>query len=365
MILSPPEYLQDLKQLITDLDKPGMQVMVKVVIIEVNLKKATSIGVQLASDPSAFGTLGVNAVSALTTLSNGSTGRDYTLTGGTNTAAPNVTAPTGSTQGLGSVTSANISVLVDLLVEHANRRVLNQPTLWTKDNDEATFIKGEKIAFTGGTVNTSTGSTQSISYDDVGLTLKVRPNITPEKAVDMTVYLNISQLELENINGQRARKNLDTTTHMIINNGQSIMLGGILYQNNEETQQKVPLLGDVPLLGELFKHKRTEVTNSELLVFVTPYVIDDKKLEAIPADPDQQPLEDSRAKLKTTLERLRDSLDEVLGKPYEPAEKDSEKSDTAADEKADKTNGEKADDAAKDKAPLTTDKTVGPTALKD
>jgi general secretion pathway protein D len=304
MILSPPEYLEDLKQLIADLDKPGMQVMVKVVIIEVNLKKATSIGVQLASDPAAFGTLGVNAISALTSLSGGNTGRDYTLGGGTAQAPPNVTAPTGSTQGIGSVTSADINILVDLLVENANGRVLNQPTLWTKDNEEATFIKGEKIAFTGGTVNTSTGSTQDISYDDVGLTLKVRPNITPEKSVDMTVYLNISQLELENVNGQRARKNLDTTTHMIINDGQSIMLGGILFQNNEETQQKVPLLGDIPLLGELFKHKRTEVTNSELLVFVTPYVVDDKKLEVIPMDPDMHPLEDSRGKLKTTLEQL-------------------------------------------------------------
>lgn len=363
MILSPPEYMEDLKNLITELDKPGMQVMVKVVIMEVNLSKATSIGVQLSSNPDAFGTLGVNALSALTSLSNGTTGRDYTLTGGTNTAPPNVTAATGSTQGVGSVTSADINVLVDLLVKNANGRVLNQPTLWTKDNQEATFMKGQKIAFVTGSTTQNTGQTQqTVDYDTVGVTLTVKPNITPEKAVDMIMYLNVSQLELETVNGQRSRKNLDTTTHMIVNDGQSVMLSGILYQNNEEVVQKVPLLGDIPLLGEAFKHKRTEVTNNELLVFITPYVIDDKKLETIPRDPAQSPLENSRTKLKTTLERLSETLDEALGKPYEPAERAADKS---VDDAAGKTNGEKADDAAQDKAPLTTDKTVGPTAMVD
>ncbi|NLH15606.1 MAG: hypothetical protein GX455_03400 [Phycisphaerae bacterium] len=330
MILSPPEYLEDLKNLITELDKPGMQVMVKVVIMEVNLSKATSIGVQLASDPTAFGTLGVNAVSALTSLSAGGTGRDYTLAGGSATAFPNVTAPTGSTQGLGSVTNADISVLVDLLVKNANGRVLNQPTLWTKDNQEATFMKGQKIAFVTGSTTQNTGQTQqTVDYDTVGVTLTVKPNITPEKAVDMIMYLNVSQLELESVNGQRSRKNLDTTTHMIVGDGQSIMLSGILYQNNEEVEQKVPLLGDIPLLGEAFKHKRTEVTNNELLVFITPYVIDDKKLATIPQDPDQHPLEDSRSKKTMTLEQLSESLDSVLGKPYGPVEEDL--TDKAAD----------------------------------
>ena len=359
MILSPPEYLEDLTRLITELDKPGMQVMVKVVIMEVSLSKATSIGVQLASDPAAFGTLGVNAISALTSLIERQHRQGlYAGRGYCQHAPPNVAAPTGSTQGLGSVTSADINVLVDLLVKNANGRVLNQPTLWTKDNQEATFMKGQKIAFVTGSTTQNTGQTnQTVSYDTVGVTLTVKPNITPEKAVDMLMFLNVSQLELEVVNGQRSRKNLDTTTRLIVKNGQSIMMGGILYQNNEEVNQKVPLLGDIPLLGEAFKHKRTEVTNSELLVFVTPYVIDDQKLETIPQDPDQTPLEDSRTKLKTTLERLSETLDEALGKPYE-----AEKADDA---ESDKTNGEKADDAAKDTAPLTTDKTVGPTAMKD
>lgn len=350
MILSPPEYLEDLKNLIADLDKPGMQVMVKVVIMEVNLSKATSIGVQLASDPTAFGTLGVNAVSALTSLSSGTTGRDYGLTGGTSTAPPNVTAPAGSTQGIGSVTSADINLLVDLLVKNANGRVLNQPTLWTKDNQEATFMKGQKIAFVTGSTTQNTGQTQqTVDYDTVGVTLTVKPNITPEKAVDMIMYLNVSQLELESVNGQRSRKNLDTTTHMIVGDGQSIMLSGILYQNNEEVEQKVPLLGDIPLLGQAFKHTRTEVTNNELLVFITPYVIDDKKLATIPQDPDQHPLEDSRDKKKITLEQLSESLDTILGKPYDPAE------DKPTDQ---------AEEQPQDDKPLTTDKTTGPTAKK-
>ncbi len=320
MILSPPEYLEDLKQLITELDQPGKQVLVKVVIMEVNLSKATSIGVQLASDSTAFGTLGVNAIRTLTTLASGGTGGDYSLTG----TLPDVTAATGSSQGFGTATSADINVLVDLLVKHANGRVLNQPSLWTKDNQEATFMKGQKIAFVTGSTTQNTGQTQqTVDYDTVGVTLTVKPNITPEKAVDMIMYLNVSQLELETVNGQRSRKNLDTTTHMIVKDGQSIMLSGILYQNNEEVNQKVPLLGDIPLVGELFKHKRTEVTNNELLVFITPYVIDEQRLDTIPQDTGPDPLEQSRGKLKTTLEILSEALDEALGKPYEPVDKKS------------------------------------------
>jgi type II secretory pathway component GspD/PulD (secretin) len=86
--------------------------------------------------------------------------------------------------------------------------------------------------------------------------------------------LNISQVLPEIINGNIATSKLDTTTHVIVQDGETIMLGGILFQNDSNIERKVPLLGDLPILGGAFKHNETEVTNNELLMFITPYVVE-------------------------------------------------------------------------------------------
>ena len=125
----------------------------------------------------------------------------------------------------------------------------------------------------------------------------------------MTVNLIISQVETQMINDQVTIGNLDTTTHLIVNNGQTIMLGGILFQNDSIIKRKIPLLGDIPIVGELFKHTEKQVANDELLCFITPYVIDSERLDAIPADGDtdsqlQQPFE--------RMEKISGQLDEAM-----------------------------------------------------
>ena len=297
LVLSPPEYLDDITEMIEALDKPGMQVMIKVVIVDINLSDATSLGVQYASDPSAFGTLGVNAMTALNELLYEDLSGPFTFASG-----------------------ADISVLVDLLVKKANGRILNQPTLWTKDNEEAIFVKGQKIGFIQNVQSDNSNPNsfnRSFTYEDVGVTLRIRPNITPERAVDMTINLNISQVEDELINTQIVRANLDTTTHLIVNDGQSVMLGGILERNDGTVIQKVPLLGDLPILGWLFRHEKTDLTNSELLIFMTPYVIDETTLENI--SPDEMSTEEflqrSRMKMEDVVNRLSNSVMQLSEDP--------------------------------------------------
>ncbi|MHC5088212.1 MAG: secretin N-terminal domain-containing protein [Planctomycetota bacterium] len=299
LVLSPPEYLEDITMMIKELDRPGMQVMIKVIIVDINLSDATSLGVQYASDPSAFGTLGVNAMTALNELLYEDLDGPFTFASG-----------------------ADISVLVDLLVKKANGRILNQPTLWTKDNQEAIFVKGQKIGFIENVQSDNSNPNsfnRSFTYEDVGVTLRIRPNITPERAVDMTINLNISQVEDELVNTQIVRANLDTTTHLIVNDGQSVMLGGILERNDGIVIQKVPLLGDLPILGYLFRHEKTDLTNSELLIFMTPYVIDDATLKNIPPDEvsTEEFLEQSRLKVEDVVNRLTDSVKQLPEDPNE------------------------------------------------
>lgn len=291
LVLAPPEYLEDIEKMIEELDQPGMQVMIKVVIMEVNHSNMTSMGVKLTTDNSPTNENGLSILSMFDYVDDMGA---WTMSAGT-----------------------NINVLIDLMVKNISAKILNQPTLWTKDNEEAVFIKGKQVAIITGDQDSSNGITRSYDYNDVGLTLRLRPNITPEKSVDMTVNLIISQVETEMINEQVAIGNLDTTTHLIINNGQTIMLGGILFQNDSIIKRKMPLLGDIPIVGELFKHTEKQVANDELLCFITPYVIDSERLDAIPAEGDseeqlKQPFQ-RMEKIKGQMDKAMDWLSEEIG----------------------------------------------------
>jgi len=289
LVLAPPEYITDIEHMIAELDQPGMQVMIKVVIVEVDHASMTSLGVQLSSGNVLRTNIGPDALLALTQMATGFSRGMFTFDAG-----------------------MDVDVLIDALSKTVNAKVLNQPTLWTKDNQEAIFVKGQRVAFIQqrSTDRQTTGSTvETFSYDDVGLTLRVRPNITPEKAVDMSINLIVSQVG-ENVNNQLATNQLDTTTHVIVNDGQTILLGGILFQNDNLVVNKVPLLGDVPVLGALFTHKNNTLRNNELLAFVTPYVMDANSLAEIPVDlDDSRQLHEPRQKMERIQRDLNDATD--------------------------------------------------------
>jgi len=164
LVLAPSEYHDALRTVIEDLDKPAKQVLVKAVLLSVNHENATSLGLKVSSNPNAFGTLGDNMLEAINTLTYGE-----------------------SYGALRLDSSLPVNVLVDLLVQHADARILNQPRIWTKDNDEAVFFKGRSVPFIEGSQSSTEGTSirQDVKYRNVGVTLRVRPNITPEKAVDL------------------------------------------------------------------------------------------------------------------------------------------------------------------------------------
>jgi general secretion pathway protein D len=287
LVLSPPEYQESIRALMESLDRPARQVLIKAIILQVDLEKATSLGVEYSSNPAAFGAVGENAVTALGRLSYAQKPGEVVLNNTT------------------QVVSTDISALVDLLVRKTNAKVLNQPTLWTKDNEEAQFFKGSNVPFLESTQTSSEGTSlkQTVTYRDVGLTLRVRPNITPEKAVDVTIDLTISQVQPELVNGNIATSNFNTNTHMIVQDGETIIISGVLFQNDSDIRKKVPLLGDIPLLGGLFSHQSTVQTNSELLAFITPYVI---------AEETTSEAQQLNTEAKDKLEKIREQLDKVF-----------------------------------------------------
>jgi len=291
LVLSPPEFMPKIEELIEELDVPGKQVMIKAIIIGVDHKSMTSLGVQFTptgSEIYAFGTYDENTAAVLNQLEYMHQRGSFTFTA-----------------------MADVTAMLDFLVTTTHAKILNQQTLWTEDNEEASFFKGDKVAFfTATTTTTTVGVTQNVEFSRVGMTLAVRPSITPENSVDMIVNILISQLTAEEQNGQPVRNEMETKTNMIVADGQTVMLGGILFQEDRIIEKKVPLLGDVPLVGELlFRHNEVSAANNELIVFITPYVVDDPD-SVLPGTREEmelpkEKLDKVREELDTTVEALK------------------------------------------------------------
>jgi len=160
--------------------------------------------------------------------------------------------------------------------------------------------------------------------------LRARPSITPENNVDMIVNVEISQLTSDLVNDQPVRTVMETTTNMIVMDGQTLLLGGILFQKDSTTEHKLPLLGDAPLVGGLFRHNEVSLANSEMFVFMTPRVIEEPNATLAEAKKSQEKLNEIRRGMNNSLEGLNGpasgdtSDDTVESEVEEILEKDGE-----------------------------------------
>jgi general secretion pathway protein D len=311
LVLAPREFQGEIAKTISELDVPGKQVLIKAIIVEVDHSSATSLGFQLAADPTAFGTVGENAMVALGQVATRNNA-GATLGGGNIGAVPLTATGTGTISG----GTTSVYALIDFLIKKTNAKILNQQTLWTEDNEEALFFKGQVVAFTGGSTLTGTGaSQQSVNFQDVGMVVQVRPSITPEKHVDLTIHLQMSQLTPEFVNSQPIRDKLESGTKMIVQDGDTVILGGMLFQTDNRIKRKLPLLGDLPLIGGLFQHNDIALANNELLVFITPFVVDNGSALS---DKTKEQIERPKEKLNSVqgqLEIESELLDEDVSKP--------------------------------------------------
>ncbi len=303
MTLAPPEFMDEIEELIAQLDVPGKQVMIEAIIVEVEHTKVTSLGVELSMNPAAFGSSGENALTALANITHigthGSSSGIISPSGVGGNTLFGATGTSGTLLGVGT----DVYALLDFLIKTTDAKILNQQTIWTKDNEEASFFKGSEVPFLGSiTQAVNVGTQQSITYEPVGMELRARPSITPEDKVDMIVNVQISQLTAEREQNVPIRSQMNTTTNMIVQNNQTLLLGGILFQKDSKVERKLPGFGDLPLVGGLFRHNSVIQTNSELLVFMTPHVVDESTEE----------LPEAVTEKKKILENVRIQLEAVL-----------------------------------------------------
>ncbi|MCC9002426.1 MAG: hypothetical protein LM549_07365, partial [Candidatus Competibacter sp.] len=199
--------------------------------------------------------------------------------------------PSGIQIGVGDFTGKNqFGALISALAKDVDANVLSTPTVVTLDNEEAEIIVGQNVPFVTGTYTTSTTSSststsglqtggpfQTIQRNDVGIKLKVKPQINEGNAVKLEISQEVSNV-VPSANAATQGPTLNTRnikTKVLVENGQILVLGGLIDETLNETAQKVPVLGDIPLLGNLFRYRNTDRLKRNLMVFLHPVILRD------------------------------------------------------------------------------------------
>ena len=292
IVASPSDY-QNLYQVIKQLDKRRRQVYVEAMIIEASVNKLRELGVKWRASateggkPVVIGGFGTIDNAAIQGIVQGLAGA--TLGGlGNFLAVPVTTTDTTTGQPTATVLSIpGFAVLFNLNEFRDVVNVLSTPQILTSDNKEAEILVGQNVPFisqsstTTGLGVTPTGSVQgvvnSIVRQDVGIILKITPQITEGDHVKLDIYLENSSVvnqsaQLTVTVGPTINKR-STKTSVVVKDNQIVVVGGLLQDNNEEQITKVPFLGDIPLLGQLFQSKTSSRQKTNLIVFLNPHVI--------------------------------------------------------------------------------------------
>lgn len=271
VITAPPDVFRSLRSVIRRLDVRRAQVLVEAIIAEVSVNTSQEFGIQWAADSE-----GNNAVGLI------NFGLGNPLSG---LLSDPPSLGSGLNLGVGDLDGPNrVAALISALSSDGKSNILSTPSLLTLDNEEAEIIVAENVPFlTGSYSGTGGGSTpsnpfQTIQREDVGLTLRITPQINEGNAIKMKVEHEISSVTssaqaVDLITNKRSLK-----TNVIIDDGQMIVLGGLIREDFQDAEQRVPGLGDIPLLGWLFRYNKTSKIKTNLMIFLQPTILKDAAL---------------------------------------------------------------------------------------
>jgi len=256
LISATPRNYPQISRLVEELDQPQRQVLIQVLIAEVTLTKGDELGVEWTYQ----------------------TGGNPSTKTGTDFGVANALKSAG---GFGSAISGDrFNFLFRALQSEDRLHVLSRPQILTSDNQQATIVVGQQVPLvTSSSVQGLTGNAvNQFSYTNVGVTLSVTPNISPDGFVRMVVAPQITELSAETVNvspGINAPilNNRTATTSVSVQSGQSILIGGLISTSDELTSKRMPVLGDIPLVGVLFRSNVQTSIRTELLILLTPQVL--------------------------------------------------------------------------------------------
>ncbi len=285
IVVAPPEDYKNISQVIKTLDRKRKQVYVEAMIVEASVDKLKALGSKWRATATkngepifigGFGNISSSTIQSVVTglagISAGGLGNyiDIPVTSLTSSGAI-------STQ---TLTAPGFAALFSLDMFKDTINVLSTPQILTSDNEEAEIIVGENVPFISSRerdVTTTNTVLNSIQRTDVGITLRITPHITEGDYVKLNIYQEISAVKetsdavLTSVGPTTTKRSTKTTVS--VKDGQTVVIGGLMEERDEIGLEKTPILGDIPIIGWLFKHKSISKSKKNLLVFLSPHVV--------------------------------------------------------------------------------------------
>jgi type II secretion system protein D len=304
LVMAPPEVEKKVIEIIEQLDKPGRQVMITAVLAEVKVGDGFSWGARVGSNLSAPLNGGDNSVGGSLSL---------TLEKGNTVGNPpgsNFAAPWFDESELRISTGDDMSFFLQALSTDNSVRILQQPRVFTSDNKEAKFVAGQDVSLlTGETSGFGTpGTTSSFQQQFVGVGINVRPRITQDNNVAMEVEILLSNISAStaSFNSNPVIDRRQTNTSVTVKNGQTIVISGIRREQETQVDNRIPFLGDLPILGAAFSSTQRQKEVVELVVFLVPLVVEN------PDSNDANFNKDERERLRLLSEPLEKSTQQLI-----------------------------------------------------
>jgi len=276
---------EQISNVIANLDRPKPQVLIKVVFLQVQLDNSLDLGVEggyvnngsqgnpSVSAANIFGLTGLNTVATNFSALGQPFGSGFPVPG----------TSTLSEGGLYQVLGENYQATIRALAQQGKAQVLSRPSILARDGQPATILVGQQVPLVTGisyeTVGANTVPINNVTYTPVGIQINVTPYVSAENYVEMIVTPQDSEIDptlTEPIGGGVNAPVIDTRsadTVVITPDGQTVVIGGLMENDKESTTSKIPLLGDIPLLGALFRSTSTSDNKDELMIFMTPHIV--------------------------------------------------------------------------------------------
>jgi general secretion pathway protein D len=301
-------------QVLTNLDRPKPQVLIKVVFVEVTHNNDLDFGIEggwgrqnmngTIKDASAVNGFGLSSLSSVV-------GTNLNQFGQPISAFSAVSPITQPGAGLYQILGADYQVTLRAIAQSGRAKVLSRPSILARNNQPATITVGQSVPLvTSVSYNGLNGTPiNAYQYRDVGVILRVTPFITADGLVEMMVSPQISSIDPNLSIPVSAGVNApvidvrSADTVAVTADGQTVIIGGLMEADKSQTETKIPILGDIPVLGNLFKHTQKSSTKTELLIFLTPHIVQ---------NPTELAVLSNRERAKA--EAMKDFSDEELNK---------------------------------------------------
>ncbi len=274
IMIADPDTLAEMEHIVRQLDVPRSQVLLEAVIVEVSGGIGDALGVQWGID----GTTTIRSENSTSPEGKSSSHIDGVKSSITGNILNNASIALGSV----AFRAPNFGALVTALSSKSNNDILSTPSMLTLDNQEAEFLVGQNIPIKTGSYQTSAGGGGNSPFTttdrkDVGIKLKITPHLSAGNSIRLEMEQEVSSLDSSATKdiggGDLIFNNRTLKTVVLVDDGQTIVIGGLIEDRKIKTKKKIPLLGDIPLLGQLFRFEEDRVDKRNLMLFIRPTIM--------------------------------------------------------------------------------------------